>query len=207
MSRLLFPLALAVAVALTGCQTIDDVRNMISSTGEAIQNELFPSSSDASANVPGQQNNVLAVATSQVANTKSTAVSGLILPQSVIDGDTIVLQGRKIRLFGIDAPEKSQPCQVQDSAVACGNVARNALIGFVAGATVRCDRVDVDRYGRDVSHCYADGYDLSAGMVRAGLAVAYRRYSLIYVLEEEEAKKLKRGMWKGEFVMPWDWRS
>ena len=72
---------------------------------------------------------------------------------------------------------------------------------------MRCDREDVDRYGRDVSRCYADGYDLSAGMVRAGLAVAYRQYSLSYVSEEENAKRLKHGMWKGTFVMPWDWRS
>ena len=196
MRHLLLPSALALAVALTGCQTIDDVRN-----------EFFPSSSDANTKVEKQQNNTLAVVASQVANTESTTASGLVLPQSVIDGDTIVLDGKRIRLFGIDAPEKSQPCQVQKAAVACGIIARNALIGFVTGATVQCDREDVDRYGRDVSRCYAEGYDLSAGMVRAGLAVAYRQYSLSYVSEEENAKRLKRGMWKGTFVMPWDWRS
>ena len=194
-------------MALTGCQTVDDVGNWISSTGKEIQNKLFPSSSDASAKVQDQQNNTLAVATSEVANTESTTTSGLVSPQSVIDGDTIVLEGKRIRLFGIDAPEKLQSCQVKEAAVACGMIARNALIGFVAGATVRCDREDVDRYGRDVSRCYAEGYDLSAGMVRAGLAVAYRQYSLSYVSEEENAKRLKRGMWKGTFVMPWDWRS
>ncbi len=196
MQHLLLPSALALAVALTGCQTIDDVRN-----------EFFPSSSDAGAKVEEQQNITLAVVAPQVANTENTTVSGLVLPQSVIDGDTIVLEGKKTRLFGIDAPEKSQPCQVQKAAVACGIIARNALIGFVTGATVQCDREDVDRYGRDVSRCYADGYDLSAGMVRAGLAVAYRQYSLSYVSEEENAKRLKHGMWKGTFVMPWDWRS
>ncbi len=196
MRHLLLPSALALTVALTGCQTIDDVRN-----------ELFPSSSDANTKVEEQQNNTLAVVAPQIANTENTTASGLVLPQSVIDGDTIVLEGKRIRLFGIDAPEKSQPCQVQEAAVACGIIARNALIGFVVGATVRCDREDVDRYGRDVSRCYADGYDLSAGMVRAGLAVAYRQYSLSYVSEEENAKRLKYGMWKGSFVMPWDWRS
>ncbi len=196
MQHLLLPSALALAVALTGCQTIDDVRN-----------ELFPSSSDANTKVEEQQDNTLAVVAPQVANTENTTASGLVLPQSVIDGDTIVLEGKRIRLFGIDAPEKSQPCQVQKPAVACGIIARNALIGFVTGATVQCDREDVDRYGRDVSRCYAEGYDLSAGMVRAGLAVAYRQYSLSYVSEEENAKRLKRGMWKGTFVMPWDWRS
>ncbi len=196
MRHLVLPSALALAVALTGCQTIDDVSN-----------ELFPSSSDAGAKVEEQQNKTPAVVAPQVANTENTTASGLVLPQSVIDGDTIVLEGKRIRLFGIDAPEKSQPCQVQEAAVACGIIARNALIGFVVGATVRCDREDVDRYGRDVSRCYAEGYDLSASMVRTGLAVAYRQYSLIYVSEEETAKRHKRGIWKGRFVMPWDWRS
>ena len=154
-----------------------------------------------------KQNDPVPVASSQLANTESTTTSGLVLPQSVIDGDTIVLDGKRIRLFGIDAPEKSQPCQVQEAVVACGIIARNALIGFVSGTSVRCLREDVDRYGRDVSRCYAEGYDLSKGMVRAGLAVAYRQYSLSYVSEEENAKRLKHGMWKGTFVMPWDWRS
>lgn len=187
---------LTLTLALIGCQTIDDVRN-----------ELFPSSSDASTKVEEQQNNALAGAASQVTKTESTTTSGLVLPQSVIDGDTIVLEGKRIRLFGIDAPEKSQPCQIQEAAVACGIIARNVLIGFVAGVPVQCVREDVDRYGRDVSRCYAEGYDLSAGMVRAGYAVAYRKYSLSYVSEEETAKRLKHGMWKGSFVMPWDWRS
>ena len=80
MRHLLLPSALALAVALTGCQTIDDVRN-----------EFFPSSTDANTKVEKQQNNTLAVAASQVANTESTNASGLVLPQSVIDGDTIVL--------------------------------------------------------------------------------------------------------------------
>ncbi len=196
MQHLLLPSALTLAVALTGCQTIDDVRN-----------ELFQSEEDGNTKVEEQQDNTLAVVAPQIANTENTTASGLVLPQSVIDGDTIELEGKRIRLFGIDAPEKSQPCQVQEAAVACGIIARNALIGFVVGATVRCDREDVDRYGRDVSRCYAEGYDLSASMVRTGLAVAYRQYSLIYVSEEETAKRHKRGIWKGSFVMPWDWRS
>ncbi len=196
MRRLLLPLALVLAAALAGCQNKDNVRN-----------EVVPSSSDGSAKVQDQQNNTLAGTASRVASTESTITSGLVPPQSVIDGDTIVLGGKRIRLFGIDAPEKLQTCQVQEAAVACGMIARNALIGFVAGATVRCDREDVDRYGRDVSRCYAEGYDLSDFMVRAGLAVAYRQYSLSYVSEEENAKGQKRGIWKGSFVMPWDWRS
>ena len=196
MRHLRLLLALALTGALMGCQAFEDVRN-----------ESFSSSSDASPKVQDQQSNTLAVAASQVAATESTTTSGLVPPHAVIDGDTIVLEGKRIRFFGIDAPEKSQPCQVQETDVACGIIARNALIGFVTGATVRCDREDVDRYGRDVSRCYAEGYDLSAIMVRTGLAVAYRQYSLIYVSEEETAKRHKRGIWKGRFVMPWDWRS
>ena len=54
--------------------------------------------------------------------------------------------------------------------------------------------------------CYFGPYDLNARMVRNGWALAYRRYSMDYVEAEGEAKEAKRGMWKGEFVLPWEWR-
>ncbi len=62
------------------------------------------------------------------------------------------------------------------------------------------------RYGRIVATCSADGFDIGANMVHTGWALAYRRYSKRYVAIEEKAKAANRGMWRGEFVPPWEWR-
>jgi hypothetical protein len=65
---------------------------------------------------------------------------------------------------------------------------------------------DTDEYGRSVSICKNGNTDINAEMVRAGFALAYRRYSNDYVDEENEARNAKRGLWAGEFTAPWDWR-
>ena len=54
--------------------------------------------------------------------------------------------------------------------------------------------------------CYHKGVDIGAGMVRAGWAVAYRRYSKDYIADEQQAKSQKKGMWAGTFTLPWQWR-
>ena len=76
----------------------------------------------------------------------------------------------------------------------------------MAGAEVRCEELDRDRYGRIVAICYAGGQDIGRGMVHAGWALAYRRYSSDYVGTEGEAQEAQRGMWRGRFIAPWDWR-
>ena len=209
MPQRLLPSLLAVCMALAGCETVSNVRESVASSFASISDTFFGPSAEVPAGTTpeaGQSaNRVVSPATLQ-ADTR-THISGTVPPQAVIDGDTILLSNRRIRLYGIDAPERSQQCVIQQVRVACGVIARYALMGFVTGATVRCERADVDRYGRDVSRCYADGFDLSAGMVKSGLAVAYRQYSEAYVSDEEAAKRLNRGMWRGAFDMPWDWRA
>ena len=127
---------------------------------------------------------------------------------SVIDGDTIELHGTRIRLFGIDAPESRQLCQ--DAAghdYRCGQKAAFALADHINSGTVFCDPRDVDRYGRTVAICYLGAEDLNGWMVEEGQAVAYRRYSLDYVSQEQAAQAAHRGLWAGSFTMPWDWRK
>ena len=72
---------------------------------------------------------------------------------------------------------------------------------------MRCEERDIDRYERIVAVCYGGSVDLNEQMVRLGLALAYRRYSLDYVEAEEEAQADGAGMWHGEFVPPWEWRK
>ena len=76
----------------------------------------------------------------------------------------------------------------------------------IAGRTVVCEERDRDRYKRIVAVCRAGGEDLNAWMVSQGWALAYGRYSRAYVNEEASAKAAKLGVWRGEFVPPWDWR-
>ena len=112
-------------------------------------------------------------------------VSGWV---QVIDGDTIEVAGTRIRLFGIDAPERGQGCQDEGELWACGGLARLRLEDRISGHTVVCEERDQDRYGRIVAVCRADGEDLNAWMVSQGWALAYHRYSQAYVDEEADAK-------------------
>jgi hypothetical protein len=65
----------------------------------------------------------------------------------------------------------------------------------------------MDRYGRVVAVCKIGGIDLNAEMVRAGFALAFRKYSLDYVEDEDDARQAKRGLWSGQFDPPWVWRA
>jgi endonuclease YncB( thermonuclease family) len=124
----------------------------------------------------------------------------------VVDGDSLEIGSDRIRLYGIDAPEGRQDCRRTGQTWRCGDAAAAQLRKLVQGATLRCTPHDTDEYGRSVSVCRNGSTDINAEMVRAGFALAYRRYSNDYVDEENEARAAKRGLWSAEFTMPWDWR-
>jgi endonuclease YncB( thermonuclease family) len=124
----------------------------------------------------------------------------------VIDGDTLAIKGQRVRLHGIDAPESDQTCLAGSQRWPCGRRSTQALRDRVAGGTVRCVGDEEDRYGRLIAVCYADGTNLNAWMVEQGWAVAYRRYSKEFVSEERQAESSGAGVWRGRFVMPWEWR-
>ena len=127
---------------------------------------------------------------------------------SVIDGDTIEIRGQRIRLHAIDAPESGQTCtDANDKSWRCGTAAARAMDDLAGGTTLACDPRDVDRYGRIVAVCFAGETDVGAALVRSGLALAYRKYGLDYVTQEQAAQQEKRGMWAGRFEQPWVWRK
>jgi endonuclease YncB( thermonuclease family) len=96
----------------------------------------------------------------------------------IIDGDTIEVRGKRIRLYEIDAPESRQQCLIEAKRYPCGKVAAGALEDLTTGTEVRCRKEDMDRYGRIVAVCFVGGQNLNAWMVAQGWALAYRRYSL-----------------------------
>ena len=141
----------------------------------------------------------------------SLLVSMLIAEVRVIDGDTIILDNKKVRLFGIDAPEKAQLCQDSDgNNYRCGIVASeklNELIFSSTNKTVNCENIDKDQYDRLISNCWVDKIFINSWMVRNGWALAYKKYSKEFIKEEDEAKIKKSGLWNGQFVEPWNWRK
>ncbi len=134
------------------------------------------------------------------------ALADVTGPARVIDGDTLEVQGQRIRLHGIDAPESRQLCRLDGKPWQCGKDATNALAEKIASQLVTCEDLGRDRYERIIGRCTVAGEDIEAWMVSEGLALAYRRYSLDYVDEEADAQAARRGIWAGEFVPPWEWR-
>ena len=126
---------------------------------------------------------------------------------TVTDGDTIRIGKARIRLHGIDAPESQQACSENGQTWRCGDAATAALKSVIGSQSVSCTKRDTDRYGRVVAECRAGAVNLNVWMVRQGFALAYRRFSTEYVRDEDAARTARRGIWRGKFVRPWDWRK
>lgn len=88
-----------------------------------------------------------------------------------------------------------------------GAMASRALFDLMAGRAVTCEPRTRDRYGRVVALCRADGLDLGAVMVRAGMAWAFTRYSSDYVGQEKAAIDAAAGVHSHACEKPWDWRA
>lgn len=143
-----------------------------------------------------------------ISATAATLVGQVV---GVTDGDTVTVldeqrQQHKVRLAGIDAPEKKQPF---------GQRSKESLSDAVFGKTVSVEWGKVDRYGRIVGKIIVDTQDVNLGQVEAGLAWWYRKYSAeqsvadrgLYAQAEEDAKREHLGLWgDAEPVAPWDWR-
>ena len=134
----------------------------------------------------------------------------------VIDGDTIKINNKKIRLFGIDAPEKKQICKKKyinflifnfQKDYKCGKESSLALLKKIGNRKVKCIlEKNKDIYKRSIGICYIKNKDINKWLVKNGYAIAYKKYSKKYVLDEKYAKKNKLGIWRGTFVEPEKWR-
>lgn len=128
----------------------------------------------------------------------------------IVDGDTIHLGQNKIRLIGIDAPERHQQCRTaKGKHWPCGRIATDMLTGMVTAASgVTCIIDGRDRYQRMLGTCFAGqdltGVNLQQALIRAGLAVA--EYDHAYRDDEAAARTEGRGIWNGCFTRPKDWR-
>ena len=137
----------------------------------------------------------------------------------IIDGDTVHINSKKIRLEGIDAPEIKQQCKKDFLKISvyigfnftrdysCGVVSKNKLIEKINNTEINCISTSKDRYKRYLATCYKEKINLNKWMVRRGYAVAYKRYSKDYVGDENYARENKLGIWQGKFIRPEKWRK
>jgi endonuclease YncB( thermonuclease family) len=128
---------------------------------------------------------------------------------SVVDGDTLEIQGVRIRLWGIDAVESSQTClDAGGKPWPCGRRAAFALADFLGGRTVRCERRGADRYGRVLAVCHVGGVEVNRWLVEQGWALAYVEYGgKVYLEAQRQAQAARRGVWQGSFQPPWEYRK
>lgn len=124
---------------------------------------------------------------------------------SIADGDTFTMlvndKQIRIRLHGIDCPEKGQDF---------GNVAREFLSDFVFGKVVTVEEMDIDRYGRTIGMVTVDGVNVNEKLLEAGLAWHYKNYDKnpAWAKLEEQAKKDNKGLWAHPNpIPPWDYRK
>jgi len=125
----------------------------------------------------------------------------------VVDGDTIHLNGEKIRFTGIDTPELKQTCLKEGVINPCGVIAKEILIKKINDNKVECISNGKDQYRRTLAECFVNGESLSSYLVRSGYGFAYRKYSKKFILDEDYAKANKLGMWSMKFDYPWDYRK
>ena len=121
--------------------------------------------------------------------------------QRVVDGDTVYLQdGAKIRLHGIDAPERNQPYGKQST----------AELKDMLGDSVYVERRDIDRYGREVAVLYTpEGVNVNLELVCIGAAWWYERYARRDKALRDcqaSARAAGAGLWADDPIAPWEWR-
>jgi endonuclease YncB( thermonuclease family) len=124
---------------------------------------------------------------------------------AVLDGDTVLVKRanglKKIRLAGIDAPEKAQTF---------GETSRRSLSDMVLGKQVKVVSEAIDQYGRMVAHLGVDGLDVNAEQIRRGMAWEYSRFhnDRALLALQDEARQAPRGLWAlNDPMPPWEWRK
>lgn len=184
---------------VTGCQTIDDVSHQMEG--------FFTSLTGNSQSERPVQDNLPASGLAPPRNNPGK-LTGTLTANDIHSGDSFTLEGIKIELFGIDALEPMQTCSKGLETIACGEIARNALIGFTAGEPITClPDYFISSETAWVSRCSIRNFSLSLAMVKVGLATTSIDQNQILTDWQDTARQEKRGMWGMGAETPATWRS
>lgn len=136
---------------------------------------------------------------------KSPLVSGAV---RVLSGDTLVMNGGVIKLYGVAAPDIKQTCAAHDGrGYRCGQQSAMWLSGWLSDNVVDCHILQENPQGVLTGVCSLGPYDIGAAIINSGWAVADVRQTNIYQPYQNQALENRRGMWDGKFYMPWDWQK
>jgi endonuclease YncB( thermonuclease family) len=149
---------------------------------------------------------MVALASPVVAQTAADQVSGT---PEVIEADILKFGQQRVILWGINAPERRQTCQMNGSLWGCYDAAKRHLQLLAGRGVVTCHfKGDPDPFGRRFGVCESGGEDLNAAMVKDGFALAYDDQSDDYDAQMADAISAGVGLWQPgvKFEEPWKFR-
>lgn len=153
-----------------------------------------------------------ALAFAMMAATPALAVSPVEIVTGearVIDADILIVAGKRIILWGLNAPERSQVCNLDSNEWGCYHVAKRTLEALAGRGEIQCTLVgEPDPFGRRHGVCTFGAEDLNAQMVRKGMALAFSEQTADYGPQQLEAITEGVGLWQpgAKFEEPWVWR-
>ena len=164
---------------------------------------LFFTAIFATANLKAKTGNKITV-------TKTPSANKIIGKAYIIDGDSIKIGKKEIRLIGIDAPEYKQKCfNAQKQKYRCGIKSKKFLISLTKNQKVTCFYDQKDIYNRFLSECFSQNNSLNKKLIENGMAIIYNKASASQEIKnlELEAKDKKLGIWQGAFQIPQEYRK
>jgi endonuclease YncB( thermonuclease family) len=127
-----------------------------------------------------------------------------------LDGDSIKVGKKEVRLFGLDAPEYKQQCLDQNNQeYSCGIISHEFLTKLATEKKVECVYAEKDKYDRFLGKCFVGEASINEEIIKNGMAVIYNFTESSEEMDalEAEAQKKKSGIWRGAFQLPKDYRK